>query len=138
MKIPLKKIFVPCEDKAEYLPRQWSAEILLSEHSLAEAIVNKAKEAYGKIPEAKSFTAIPGKGVQARYDGYIAHLGNRALMDQHNIDYEAQEKTIKGLEEQGKTVMLVAINRKLAGLLAVADTLKDNSKVLQAILEYEK
>jgi len=92
-----------------------------SEHSLAEAILNKAKGM--KIPEASKFKAIPGKGVEARYQGKKILLGSRKLI--HSLKYE---KHIQELENQGKTVVLVSFNKKVLGLIAIADQLKENSK----------
>ncbi|MAG91213.1 copper-translocating P-type ATPase [Candidatus Woesearchaeota archaeon] len=107
-----------------------------SEHPLAEAIVNKAKNEKLKVDEPKKFNSITGKGVEAFYKNNRIYLGNRKLMEQSRIDISSLEDKVKKLEEEGKTVMLIALNKKLIGLIAVADTLKDNSK--QAIEELHK
>ena len=106
-----------------------------SEHPLAEAIVNKAKREKIRIEEPKKFNSITGKGVEAFYKKNKILLGNRKLMQENKISISA-EGNIKKLEEQGKTVMLVAVNNNLIGLVAVADTLKEYSK--EAIKQLHK
>jgi P-type Cu+ transporter len=95
-----------------------------SEHPLAEAILQKAKSQGITVPEPQTFNAIAGQGVTA--DDIL--LGNRKLMQAKKIAVGELETKVQALESQGKTVMLVAKNGKLAGLIAVADTLKGNSK----------
>lgn len=99
-----------------------------SEHPLAEAIVNKAKEEKMKIPDAEFFEAIPGHGVRARYNKDEILLGNRNLMKKYKIKIESSEEKIVNLENEGKTVMILAVNKRVVGLIAVADTLKKFSK----------
>jgi len=94
-----------------------------SEHSLAESILNKAKKMKLKIPEAQNFKAIPGKGIQAKWKGKNILLGNRKL-----ISAGKYEKQIQELEHQGKTTVLISVNRKVIGIIAIADQLKENSK----------
>jgi Cu+-exporting ATPase len=96
-----------------------------SEHPLAEAINNKAKEERLKIPAAEHFKAIPGYGIEAKYRKNIL-LGNRKLMQKYKIRIENEEE-ISRLENEGKTVMILALDRNIAGMIAVADTLKDFS-----------
>jgi Cu+-exporting ATPase len=96
-----------------------------SEHPLAEAIINKARGM--KIPDAKSFKAIPGYGILAKYNKSII-FGNRNLMKKYKISIDSFEEKISDLENQGKTVMILALNKKVTGLIAVADTLKEFSK----------
>lgn len=97
-----------------------------SEHPLGEAIVKAAQSAGMKIPSASRFRAIPGHGVEASYQGKKILLGNRKLMEKNRIKTDSEEK-IQQLENDGKTVMLLAVNKKLLGLIAVADTLKDEA-----------
>lgn len=99
-----------------------------SEHPLGEAIVKGAKDRGIDIPEAEEFNSITGKGVKASYLGQEILLGNRKLMEEKGIDVKDIEKNLQDLEEQGKTTMMVAINNKIAGLVAVADTLKEYSQ----------
>ncbi len=99
-----------------------------SEHPLAEAIINKAKEEKIKIQDANSFEAIPGYGILAKYNRNAILFGNRNLMKKYQIKINWLEKNITDLENEGKTVMILALNKKIVGLVAVADTLKEFSK----------
>lgn len=98
-----------------------------SEHPLGEAIVLAAKEKVGKIPAPKNFNSIPGEGVSATVDNQTIFIGTRALMQKQRVEIKRHEALISSLEEKGKTAMLMSIEGKLAGILAVADTVKDNS-----------
>jgi Cu+-exporting ATPase len=99
-----------------------------SEHPLAEAIVKAANKANIKIPDAESFEAVPGHGVKAAFKGHQILLGNRRLMDQGKINVtESMEAQLTKLEEQGKTAMLLAVDGKLAGIVAVMDTPKETA-----------
>jgi Cu+-exporting ATPase len=99
-----------------------------SEHPLAEAIVARAKEDGLESPAVEGFSAIPGHGVEGTVLGKRVAFGNRKLMAREGIAVDALESRICELEDEGKTVMLVGVNgAKLAGIIAVADTLKDNS-----------
>jgi len=94
-----------------------------SEHPLGEAIVKRAMERELKVVDTEFFNAIPGYGVEVKYGGKAILLGNRKLMEKNNINIEQLEEKMKALEEDGKTTMLVAVDGKAAGLIAVADTL---------------
>ncbi len=98
-----------------------------SEHPLGEAIVKKAAENGIKVEDPEYFNSIPGHGVEVKHNGAQILLGNRKLMETHNINITQLEAKMKALEEDGKTVMLIAVNGKTAGLIAVADTLKEHS-----------
>jgi Cu+-exporting ATPase len=98
-----------------------------SEHPLAEAIINETQKKKLKIPDASSFKAIPGYGILARYNRNVILFGNRSLMKKYKIKVEAEDK-INELENEGKTVMILALNKIPVGLIAVADTLKEFSK----------
>ncbi len=98
-----------------------------SEHPLAEAIVNAADQAGFNIPDAESFEAVPGHGVKCIYKNKKILLGNRKLMTKNNIPIEETESALQKLEEQGKTAMILAVNGKLAGIVAAMDTLKGNA-----------
>ncbi len=99
-----------------------------SEHPLAEAIINRAKADNIVIPAVEGFSAVPGHGVEGTVDGMRVAFGNRKLMAREGIDISRFEDRIAELEDEGKTVMLVGVNgAKLAGMIAVADTLKPNS-----------
>lgn len=107
-----------------------------SEHPLAQAIVKYAQEQGISFQAAENFSAIPGHGVQAVIDNRQLLVGTRKLMQDHHIAVEMIEKKMMELEQQGKTVMLLAADEKLAGLIAVADTVKANSA--QAVNELQK
>lgn len=96
-----------------------------SEHPLAEAIIKRAKMAGLTIPDAERFEAVPGHGIRATAQNKEILVGNRKLMRDNGISIEDGEMLISGLEEKGNTVMIVASEGKLAGFIAVADTLKE-------------
>ena len=114
-------------DKKEILKYAAIAE-KKSEHPLAEAIINKAKEEKLKIPDPELFEAIPGNGILAKYGGKTILFGNRNLMKKYKIKVGEFEEKISVLENEGKTVMILALNKRIVGLIAVADTLKEFSK----------
>ncbi len=100
-----------------------------SEHPLAEAIYKHAEEEGIALEEVKDFKAIPGHGVQAEVNGHVYYLGNRKLMEEiAGADIEKINRKSKKLEEQGKTVMLLARANEIVGAVAVADTVKDTSR----------
>jgi Cu+-exporting ATPase len=98
-----------------------------SEHPLAEAILNKARQIVPSIPDAKKFEAVPGLGVKCTFEDKMILLGNRKLMQSENVSTEQLEQDLQRLEGQGKTVMILAVNRKSAGLVAAMDTLKEHA-----------
>jgi len=98
-----------------------------SEHPLGEAIVRAAQARALSLADPDSFNSIPGRGVEARVEGRAVLLGNRRLMEDHGVDIAGLVRQAEGLEGDGKTVMFVAVAGVAAGLIAVADTLKDHS-----------
>ncbi|MBS3142407.1 copper-translocating P-type ATPase [Candidatus Woesearchaeota archaeon] len=98
-----------------------------SEHPLADAIVQHAQHTNVKLKTVMNFKAIPGKGVTALVQKKKYFLGNEKLMKDERIPYERFAKQLRALEEQGKTAMLLADDRKALGIVAVADTIKENS-----------
>ena len=98
-----------------------------SEHPLGAAILKKATEKGLKIEDPELFNALPGYGVEVTYRNGTILLGNRKLMEANNLKINTLEAEMDALEEAGKTAMLIAVNGKVAGLIAVADTLKENS-----------
>jgi Cu+-exporting ATPase len=98
-----------------------------SEHHLSEAIVAKAEERKLAIPEIESFSAIPGKGVEAKYNRTTVLVGNRKLFAEKGIDIKAAEDRITQLEGGGKTVVLVGLEGKIIGVIAIADTVKPSA-----------
>ncbi len=105
-----------------------------SEHPLGEAIVRAAREKKLALEDPDNFEAVPGKGVRAVYHGMEIIVGNRKLMHDHHInDISSLEGAIQMFEGEGKTVMIVAVSDKVAGVIAVADTLKPRSQ--EAVME---
>lgn len=102
-----------------------------SEHPLGEAIVRKAEEEQLELLATDSFNAIPGHGIEVRIGEQHLFLGNERLMIENNISLDSLLEQSNQLAEEGKTPMYVAIDKKLAGIIAVADTVKENS--VQAI-----
>jgi len=99
-----------------------------SEHPLGESIVKGAEERKLEFKKVDFFKAIPGYGIEVKIDGKNVLLGNRKLMVESNISLENLEQTSHRLAGEGKTPMYVAIENKIAGIVAVADTVKENSK----------
>ncbi len=106
-----------------------------SEHPLAEAIVEGIKEKKIDIPSSETFEAIPGFGIESVVEGKHLLIGTRRLMKKFNIDIEEVSKSMEALEREGKTAMLIAIDKEYAGIVAVADTVKDTSKAAIARLK---
>ncbi|MCU1808199.1 heavy metal translocating P-type ATPase [Cytobacillus firmus] len=98
-----------------------------SEHPLGEAIINGAKEKGLQLQDAQDFIAIPGHGIQVSISDQKVFIGNKKLMLKNNIDIGAALSRMELLEGEGKTAMLIAVNDSLAGIIAVADTVKETS-----------
>ena len=99
-----------------------------SEHPLGEAIVKGAEEMEISLGKAENFRSIPGKGVEAYFEEKQILLGTRKLMEENGVSFEILEPEMRAFEEDGKTAMLVAYEKKIIGIVAVADTLKENSR----------
>jgi len=98
-----------------------------SEHPLAEAIIKGAEEKTIELAKVEDFESITGKGITGSIDGKKVLLGNAKLMMENNIDFPADGKADE-LRAEGQTVMLVAVDGKAAGLVGVADTIKESAK----------
>ena len=98
-----------------------------SEHPLAEAIVGGAQVRELEFAKAGEFEAVTGKGVRGKVAGTQVALGNNAMMEDLGTDTELLQASANALREEGKTAMFVAIDGKLAGLVAVADPLKETT-----------
>jgi Cu+-exporting ATPase len=98
-----------------------------SEHPLAEAIVDGARERGVEVLSSQDFQAVTGKGVRGRVDGRDVALGNAAMMQELGTDSEALADDAERLRAEGKTAMFVAIDGKASGILAVADRVKDST-----------
>jgi len=117
-------------DKAALL--RWAASAdLPSEHPLAQAIVNGARAQGVELTDPTDFNAVPGHGVEATIGDQRILIGNRKLMKRENIDTAPIDAQVERLQGEGKTAMYVAADGKAAGVVAVADTIKDDS--VQAI-----
>jgi Cu+-exporting ATPase len=106
-----------------------------SEHPLGEAIVKGAEARKIVIADAKGFAAIPGHGVSGRVDDRDVLLGNAKLMRDRNIAIDALTQDWERLAGEGKTPMYVAADGKALGLVAVADTVKPDSKAAIEVLK---
>lgn len=107
-----------------------------SEHPLGEAIVKEASSRGIFLSDPRDFQAVPGKGVQAAVDGTRVLVGKRAMIEETGISTNAIELELDRLQSEGKTAMLVAADGRLAGAVAVADTIKPTSAA--AINELKK
>ncbi len=99
-----------------------------SEHSLAEAIVKKAEEQKLNLDVVTKFKSIAGHGVEGMVEKQKVSFGNRRLMEKENIDYKLASDKLNILENEGKTVVMLALDNKVVGLIAVADTVKETAK----------
>ncbi|ALF10959.1 heavy metal translocating P-type ATPase [Parageobacillus thermoglucosidasius] len=99
-----------------------------SEHPLAQAVVEYGKRQQIPVKPLERFTALAGHGIEATVAGKRVLVGTRKLMKENNVDMSQHEAKMVQLETEGKTAMLVAIDGELAGIIAVADTIKENAK----------
>lgn len=100
----------------------------LSEHPLAVAIVQSAKQKNIALKVVSGFESVTGQGVVGQIDGKIALLGNVRLMQAHGIDVGEMRSQVQALQEQGQTVMFVAGENKLLGIISVADPIKETTR----------
>ena len=98
-----------------------------SEHPLGEAIVTAARARGVEVAEASDFDAVPGHGIEATVDGQHVVLGNLKFMADRGIPGGAAEEILERLADDGKTAMVVGVDGDLAGVIAVADTIKEDS-----------
>jgi Cu+-exporting ATPase len=105
-----------------------------SEHPLGEAVVKAALEKKLELSPSSDFNAVPGQGVEALVEGKKLLLGNLRLMKERGLSLDRLEEKAAKLLEEGKTVMFLGLDSKVAGIVALADTLKPNAKeALQAL-----
>jgi len=107
-----------------------------SEHPLGVAIYEYGKKKFSSVPDPEKFEAIPGRGVKSVIDNKTVFLGTRKLMAEKGLDITKIEYMMAKLEDEGKTAMLIAVDNSLEAIIAVADTLKENSK--EAIEDLQK
>jgi P-type Cu+ transporter len=98
-----------------------------SEHPLAEAVVRYAKERGLNLPQAGEFESLTGLGVVGKVDGETTLIGNTALMERYGIATDSLQAAARSLAREGKSTLWVGISSKLAGVIAVADTIKPSS-----------
>jgi len=120
-------LLVDGQDKQQFLALVGAAE-LGSERPLAQAIVEGIKEQGITLDAAEAIAAIPGYGITATVHGKELFIGTRRLMAEHHVAVTEQMTAMEDLEQQGKTAMLVAIDGRYAGMIAVADTIKESSR----------
>jgi len=113
-------------DKNQMLQLAASAE-KGSEHPLGDAIVNEAEKEKLEFSKVDQFNSIPGYGIEVEIKGIPILLGNKKLMDERNISLSKLEQESDRLAEEGKTPMYIAMNQKIAGIIAVADVVKPSS-----------
>ncbi|HKZ60842.1 MAG TPA: heavy metal translocating P-type ATPase [Nitrososphaera sp.] len=100
-----------------------------SEHPLGQAVVRKAEEEGNLVANPDSFVAVSGHGLKASYAGHVILIGNRKLMiDNQMVVTPSVDSKLEALEIEGKTATLVAIDGKISGIIALADTIKDNAR----------
>lgn len=106
-----------------------------SEHPLGEAIVRGAKAKGLQLPEVSRFNSLTGRGLEAEVEGRAVLVGNRRLMTERNLDPSPLDADLERLAGEGRTPMLVAVEGRAAGIVAVADTVKENSAAAVAALK---
>lgn len=112
------------EDKLMYYA--YAAESY-SEHPIAFAVIEKAHEDSIKKAETENFDSLSGMGVKGRVDGRVVLAGSRKLMKEEGVQYLDHENTLENLEEEAKTAIMIAVEGELAGIIAVADPIKEDS-----------
>jgi Cu+-exporting ATPase len=107
-----------------------------SEHPLGQAVIRKAKESGLTVSNPDSFETMSGFGIKATYAGHTILIGNRNLIKQNTIQLpDKTEEIIQRLEEEGKTAVLVSVDGSVAGIIAIADTIKQTAKQAIDILK---
>ncbi len=99
-----------------------------SEHPLAEAILKKAEEEGLKVEDPESFDSKTGMGVEAVYEGKNILLGNTKMMKSNKVDINSVLKKVEEYQSRGKTCMILAIDKKVLGIIALADSVNKGSK----------
>jgi Cu+-exporting ATPase len=108
-----------------------------SEHPLAGAIVSGAKEQGLELPAVQDFRSVPGKGVIGKVEGHLVVAGNAQLLKENSVDPQPLIERAEQLRQQGQTVMLVAIDGRVAGLVGVADRIKASTPEAIQLLHQE-
>jgi Cu+-exporting ATPase len=98
-----------------------------SEHPLADAVVRRAKEKGGELPDAESFENVPGMGIRTLVDGKEVLVGSRKLMASQGIDVTKVDAKVVAFEARGRTAIIVAYQGQTVGVIAIADVVKDSA-----------
>jgi Cu+-exporting ATPase len=115
------------DDEEEFLRLVAGAE-LGSEHPLAEAVVAEARARGVIVPEPESLEAVPGEGIVARVEGRRILVGTSDFLVRHGVELDGLARTVASVQQQARTAVVVAIDGSAAGVLAVADAVKDGSR----------
>ena len=107
----------------------------MSEHPLAQALVNGAVEMGSTFLDVTEFNNLVGRGVEGLYDGKKLYVGNEKLMHDHKFDISKYQASINKYASQGKTAMIAALDGEVIGVVAVADTIKDEAHETVAALQ---
>jgi len=107
-----------------------------SSHPLGEAMVRRAEYVFVELSEVENFDTFSGKGVKARVEGKDILIGNRALFSEEGIDITSVEGNLTEFEDDGKTAILISIDKDMSGVIAVADTVKETTP--DAIEEFKR
>jgi Cu+-exporting ATPase len=125
---PVVSDIIAFEGEDEQSVLRWAASIESgSEHPLAAAILNAAKEQQLQLEKVTAFEAITGHGITGEIAEQTVYFGNQALMALKGVDYEKYKTKIKTLSSQGQTAMLLAVDDKIVGIVAVSDPIKNDS-----------
>ena len=120
---------ISAEEIGEREPLRIAASLeVKSEHPLAEAIMDKAREQGIEPIPTQDFQAVPGKGIRARIDGAMCYAGNQKLMEEEGVEYSAALPAVNRMAEEGKTPLLFAKEKKFIGMIGAADVVKPTSK----------
>ncbi len=114
-------------DESDLLRLAASVEIG-SEHPLAEALLNEAEKRSVQLSEPEGFRVDVGQGVEAQVDGKTVLVGNTRMMNAHNVSLKPVEEIIQQLQTEGKTAVIVVVDREVQGVIGVADLVKEGSK----------
>ena len=107
-----------------------------SEHPLADAVVAAASERGLELVEPDSFEAVPGKGITASIDGHTILIGSQAMFQERDLELDGFKRKMKDLQIEAKTAIAVVVDDQLAGILGIADSLKEGSKDAVAELQH--
>ncbi|MFS1512833.1 heavy metal translocating P-type ATPase [Chengkuizengella sp. SCS-71B] len=110
-----------------YLLRMAAAVETYSEHPMAKAIVKEAKNKRLILPDSHSIITFPGYGISGSVQGSDVIIGTKQLLENQGVPIDINNRRVQQLQEQGKSVLFVSIQKKFAGMIYVADTIKQNS-----------